>query len=310
MSDETRTHNDDEVKTIDDLPNEGEENDHTDLAQGVVQQASDDIGAADIAAHETGVLVSKFHAKIRETISLFVLLFAVLAFRSTFFEPFRIPSGSMIPTLMIGDFILVNKMSYGFKLPFSDLAIFGINWDPIYLFGESDPERGDVIVFKYPQDPGTNYIKRVIGLPGDKIEIKNKVVHVNGNPIESVNLPAGELMADMDEKFKAYNLNFYKTVTGEHDHIIQFDADNLYQNDYGPQVVPQNEFFVMGDNRDFSADSRSWGFVPRENIKGRAMLVWLSMIFPFKGEEFKFRAHRIGTIIDSYPQTTEKTFKK
>ncbi len=114
---------------------------------------------------------------IKEVKSIFWILVLVLTFRSVFFEPFRIPSGSMIPTLMIGDFILVNKMSYGFKVPFSDY------WtDPTYLFGKSNPERGDVVVFKYPKDTSINYIKRVVGLPGDTIEIKRKIVYINGKP--------------------------------------------------------------------------------------------------------------------------------
>lgn len=313
MNDETQG---DEIKKIEDLPDE--DGNEVVVTQGpetpsgeaespeAPEQANSFNNGEEVEVPE----LTAMQAKVKELKSLLFLLIAVLAFRSTCFEPFRIPSGSMIPTLMIGDFILVNKMSYGFKVPFTDLAIGDINWNPFYLFGKSDPERGDVVVFKYPQDPATNYIKRVIGLPGDKIEIRNKVVHVNGNPIESVKLPPYELMSDMDEKFKAYNLVFYKTVTGEHDHIIQFDSDNLYQNDFGPQVVPPNNFFVMGDNRDFSADSRSWGFVPRENIKGKAMLVWLSMIFPGNDQDFKFRGHRIGTLIDNYPQTTEKTLEK
>ena len=120
-----------------------------------------------------------------------ILLVMILTFRSVFFEPFRIPSGSMIPTLVIGDFILVNKFSYGFKVPFSDLSLktLNINWNPIYIFGSKDPERGDVIVFKYPRNPAFNYIKRVVGVPGDTIEIKNKVVHINGEAYERKPFP-------------------------------------------------------------------------------------------------------------------------
>ena len=110
----------------------------------------------------------------KEVKSISLILLAVLVFRSVLFEPFKIPSGSMIPTLMIGDFILVNKFSYGFKVPFSDINLLGVNMDPVYLFGKDSPKRGDVVVFKFPKDKSVNYIKRVIGLPGDKVEMKNK----------------------------------------------------------------------------------------------------------------------------------------
>src|SRR5690606_14444599 len=132
-----------------------------------------------------------------ETKSIFLIILSVLVFRSVFFEPFKIPTGSMIPTLMIGDFILVNKFSYGFKVPFSDW--FG---DPTYISGPKSPERGDIIVFKYPKDTSVNYIKRVIGLPGDTIEVIDKVVYVNDEPIEPKEVSeaqAEELMQDMDE---------------------------------------------------------------------------------------------------------------
>ena len=159
---------------------------------------------------------------IKEARSLLAIVIAVLVFRSVLFEPFRIPSGSMIPTLMIGDFILVNKFSYGFKVPFSDISFssLGIDLDPIYLFGESAPKRGDVVVFKYPEDPATNYIKRVIGLPGDTIEIRQKVVFVNGEEIKAEEIDGKAIMDDMDDKFKKYNLKFFNAKTGEAEHVI------------------------------------------------------------------------------------------
>ena len=146
----------------------------------------------------------------REIVSIFLIIVSVLAFRSTFFEPFKIPSGSMIPTLLIGDFILVNKFSYGFKVPFSD-------WfsDPVYISGPDKPERGDVVVFKYPKDTSLNYIKRVIGLPGDSVEVRDKVVYINDKPLEVKEINGKEIMEDMDEKFKIYNFKFFKTKTGK-----------------------------------------------------------------------------------------------
>lgn len=244
------------------------------------------------------VVMSRKQKIKKEIKSISLIVITVLVFRSVFFEPFRIPSGSMIPTLMIGDFILVNKFAYGFKVPFSDISIFGIDSDPIYLFGESNPKRGDVVVFKYPSDPSINYIKRVIGLPGDTIEIKNKRIYINDKAIELTEFDGREIMTDMDEKFKPYNLKFYKATTGAHEHIIQEDVDNTYRSDFERRVIPNGKYFVMGDNRDFSYDSRFWGYVDHKLIKGEAILVWFSMIFPFGEDSFKFRPWRIGTMID------------
>lgn len=230
---------------------------------------------------------------IKEVHSIFWIILLVLAFRSVFFEPFRIPSGSMIPTLMIGDFILVNKFAYGFKVPFSDF--FG---DPIYISEFSKPNRGDVVVFKYPKDPDINYIKRVIGLPGDYLEIRNKVVYINDQPLQTETFDGKEIMKDMDDKFRGYNLKFFKAKTGEHEHILQQDYDNYFKVDYEKRKIPEGHFFVMGDNRDFSYDSRFWGYVPARYIKGKALFVWFSLIFPFGEHPFKFRPWRIGTGIN------------
>ncbi len=256
----------------------------------------DDIeNEVDVSATEVPLTKKEKFKKEFKSISL--IIFIVLIFRSIFFEPFRIPSGSMIPTLMIGDFILVNKMSYGFKVPFSD--VFS---DPVYIFGKSNPANGDVIVFKFPKNPSMNYIKRVIGVPGDTVEIKNKRVFVNGKKLdgeEITNSTRGkEIWDDMDVKFKEYNLRFFKTKTGEEEHVVQIDSDNYYKLDFEKITVPEGKFFVMGDNRDFSYDSRYWGFVPHENIKGEALFVWFSMILPFSDHPVKFRPWRIGTPIN------------
>ncbi|MGB0455290.1 MAG: signal peptidase I [Bacteriovoracaceae bacterium] len=241
--------------------------------------------------------MTKTQKIIKEAASLIGLIFLVLVFRSVFFEPFRIPSGSMIPTLMIGDFILVKKFEYGFKVPFSDVAIGKINSDPVYLFGESTPKRGDVVVFKYPKDPAINFIKRVVGLPGDTIEVRDKVVYVNDTPIDMKDIDGKEIMADMDDKFKDYNFRFFQSQTGDASHVVQVDTDNSILSNSDPIQVPSGHYFVMGDNRDFSSDSRVWGFVPHRNIKGKAIMVWFSMIF-FPLSDLKFRPHRIGNMID------------
>lgn len=242
--------------------------------------------------------LTKKQKLIKEIKSIAIIIVAVLTFRSMFFEPFRIPSGSMIPTLMIGDFILVNKFSYGLKVPFTDIVLGDKSFNPIYIAGKSEPKRGDVIVFKYPKDLSINYIKRVVGLPGDKLEIRNKVVYVNDKAIEPKEFDGKAIMDDMDEKFKGYNLKFYKVKTGEVEHVIQQDNDNYYKVDFDPITIPKDSYFVMGDNRDFSYDARYWGFVTHEQIKGKAMFVWFSLIFPFGENSAKFRPWRIGTPIN------------
>jgi signal peptidase I len=242
--------------------------------------------------------VSKKEKIIKEAKSIFIIILSVLAFRSVFFEPFRIPSGSMIPTLMIGDFILVNKFAYGFKVPFTDIVLGENSFNPIYIFGKDNPKRGDVVVFKYPKDLSTNYIKRVVGIPGDTLEMRNKVIYVNDKAIEAKEFDGKTIMSDMDDKFKGYNLKFYKVKTGTHEHVIQQDGDNYYKVDFEKIKIPEGKFFMMGDNRDFSYDARYWGFVSHEQIKGRALFVWFSLIFPFGENPAKFRPWRIGTPIN------------
>lgn len=247
---------------------------------------------------ENKAIVDMKQKAIKEFKSILLIIICVFTFRSVLFEPFRIPSGSMIPTLMIGDFIVVNKFSYGFKVPFSDFTWGQKSFDPIYLFGQKDPERGDVVVFKYPRELSVNYIKRIVGLPGDKIEIRNKVVYINDKAIDSVEFDGKEILADMDEKFKGIDFKFYKTKTGNAEHVVQVNVQDYREMDFPPTTIPEGKYFVMGDNRDNSFDSRGWGFVDFKYIKGKAIFVWFSMILPGGGESFKFRPWRIGTPIN------------
>lgn len=237
--------------------------------------------------------------KKKEFKDIVIIITLVLGFRSIFFEPFKIPTGSMIPTLSIGDFILVNKFTYGFKVPFSD-------WfsDPIYITGPKKPKAGDVVVFKYPKDESLNYIKRVIGTPGDTVQMIERVIYINNKPVETVEVDGKKYIEDMVEKYQSYNFKFFKTSTGESEHITQIDMDNGYDQLMNfPQItIPEGKYFVMGDNRDNSSDSRFWGFVPFENIKGKAILIWFSMEVPMPWspveDKFKFRPHKIGELID------------
>lgn len=192
--------------------------------------------------------------------SFFPIVLAVLLLRSFVVEPFRIPSGSMLPTLHSGDFILVNKYDYGIRLP-----VFHTK-----LLNNASPERGDVAVFRFPPDPSKDFIKRIVGLPGDVISYRDKVLYVNGVPAEIQ--PLGEYD---DPRVPHMNgaLRLSENLSGRHHDILILDrrpGRNL-------QIrVPDGHYFAMGDNRDGSDDSRRWGFVPDRNLVGRAFMIWMS----------------------------------
>ena len=195
--------------------------------------------------------------------SLFPVLLIVLLFRSFLFEPFKIPSGSMIPTLLVGDFIVVNKFSYGLRLPVLNKKILSLG----------EPERGDVVVFRYPVDPSINFIKRLIGLPGDTITYRNKELFVNGESLskqENGRYTSEEVKCSTP---RADAIRFHEMV-GDVEHDILLHERSGSRN--GQWVVPEGHFFVMGDNRDRSNDSREWGFVPEENMMGRAVGIWMN----------------------------------
>lgn len=194
--------------------------------------------------------------------SFFPILLLVLLVRSFLFEPFRIPSSSMMPTLLVGDFIFVNKYVYGLRLPVINTKILEVG----------EPQRGDVIVFRLPSDPSTNYIKRLIGLPGDTIRYANQRLYINDQPIERV--VKGVYRNDGQQDL---------LLNEEHLGAVQHDILLLpFPNDRGDGtfVVPQGHFFMMGDNRDNSQDSRYIGPVPEGNIVGRAVRIWMNWDFP------------------------------
>ena len=193
--------------------------------------------------------------------SFFPVFLIVLLLRSFLIEPFRIPSGSMMPTLLVGDFILVNKFVYGIRLPVSDYKLFEI----------SQPERGDVVVFRYPLDPSTPFIKRVVGLPGDRIAYYNKILYINGQQADQrligtyTGHGSGANMTGASLKQETL-----KPIT--HPILIQTG----YPSVDGKLVVPEGHYFVLGDNRDNSRDSRYWGTVPEELLIGKAFAVWMN----------------------------------
>jgi signal peptidase I len=195
-------------------------------------------------------------------VSFFPVLLVVFLLRSFLYEPFRIPSGSLEPTLMTGDFIVVNKFDYGVRLPVVHKK----------LFGRGEPERGDIMVFRWPPNPSINFIKRVIGLPGDHISYVNKELTVNGKKVPQTFLKNSEVFGETGDNWTAQEK--LEDLLGIRHHIYIDPAKS--GKDYVDIEVPKGMYFVMGDNRDDSADSRYWGFVPEENIVGKAVMVWIS----------------------------------
>jgi signal peptidase I len=213
--------------------------------------------------------------------SFFPVLLIVFLLRSFLFEPFRIPSGSLEPTLFAGDFILVNKFDYGIRLPVLHKKLFTNN---------VQPKRGDIMVFRWPPNPSFNFIKRVVGLPGDKISYINKELFVNGNKVPQDFIKNSTAFDENGGQWEAIEKN--EDLLGVKHHIyIDSKKSSL---DFRDLSVPEGMYFVMGDNRDDSADSRYWGFVPDNNIVGKAILVWLS----WDGTNKNVRFNRMGRFIN------------
>lgn len=209
--------------------------------------------------------------------SFFPILIFVFLLRSFLIEPYRIPSGSMKPTLLVGDFIVVNKFTYGIRLPILNTKVVDFN----------EPERGDVMVFRFPPDPKINFIKRVIGLPGDKIIYQNKQLFINGELVPKTLLQTETQISAEGDTYPMQRF-LEEMPNAPHDiyeHIGPGQSISL--------TVPDGHYFVMGDNRDESDDSRFWGFVPEANIIGKAFGLWMS----WDSEDYRPRFSRIGSSI-------------
>jgi signal peptidase I len=214
------------------------------------------------------------------TAGLFPVILIVFLLRSFLFEPFKIPSGSMIPTLLVGDLILVNKYHYGVRLPVINKKIIP----------NHDPKRGDVMVFRYPENPSIDYIKRVVGIPGDEVSYRNQQLYLNGTAVPTTPLPDF-----FNEETRRFDPQYVEKL-GESDHRILVDRQRSsfitvpssfpykencrYSGEGVTCKVPSGHYFMMGDNRDNSQDSRYWGFVPDENIVGRAFFIWMNFSDP------------------------------
>ena len=216
---------------------------------------------------------------VEYSISFFPVILVVFLLRSFLVEPFKIPSGSMIPTLLVGDFILVNKFTYGIRLPVINAKVVELN----------SPQRGDVMVFRYPDDPSLDYIKRVVGVPGDRIEYRDKRLTINGQPVQMK-----QIQDYLSRERMQFSRRYLERLNGrEHEIIVEDEAPAFvsqtrtfphsencnYNGNLSGLVctVPPGHYFVMGDNRDNSSDSRVWGFVPDGNIVGKAFFIWLNL---------------------------------
>lgn len=260
------------------------------LAEGDMKDIAIETDALEGASHDYLSKYSK--SKLRQNIEALVFAVALaLLIRTFIFQPFKIPSGSMIPTLLVGDHLLVNKFIYGTKVPFTDKVVFPLK----------DIERGDVIVFTYPnseRDPskkGVYYIKRVVGLPGDTIDIQGRNLYINGQkvPMQFIGTYEDERNG---EGFDEYEEDLYGD---DHTVIFRKGKENTNTGSFIPvNKVPEGSVFVMGDNRDNSQDSRYWGFVPIENIAGKAFVIHWSWDFSNPNFAEKVRWDRILSGID------------
>ncbi len=240
------------------------------------------------AKHKSGSVVDNV-----KTIVYAVVIAVII--RTFLFEPFNIPSGSMIPTLLVGDYLFVAKYSYGFShfsFPFSP------DWFSGRIFG-SVPHRGDVVVFRYPPDPSEDYIKRVIGLPGDHVQVREGQLYINGQLVPRE--PAGDYVTDEDGIHMVLR-RYKEDLPGGVAHYLLKATDQGDMNNTNEYVVPTGELMVLGDNRDNSADSRFWGYVPMENLVGKAEVIFFSIDardpwWEFWLWPFEIRWGRIGMVI-------------
>lgn len=251
------------------------------LAEGRERRAK---ALADAGKNEEAVRARREPAYVEYARAFFPVILIVFIIRSFLVEPFRIPSGSMLPSLHIGDFILVNKYSYGVRLPVINTKIVD----------SGHPHRGEVVVFRFPGNPSINFIKRVIGVPGDRILYKDKQLYINGIPMKQTDSRPYYSLQNGDPPGE--DRRVLENLDGVKHDIILTDRPDMPIPEF---VVPAGEYFVMGDNRDHSNDSRYWGFVPDANLVGQAFLIWFSWDMTDPAEWFWQRIvwSRIGDTI-------------
>ena len=230
------------------------------IAAGPAEGLADELAQCKDAFDER--LGAPGRGPIREYVELIVVaLTLALLVRAFVVQAFKIPSGSMIPTLLVGDHILVNKFIYGVAIPFTNIRL------PV-----SRPRRGDIVVFKFPEDQTKDYIKRVIGVPGDRIDVRGDELLVNGTPLPKQ--PDGEFRFEDPKGFDHVSELYDESLDGRR-HLVLYDKTSLRPGEVS-RTVPPDSYFCMGDNRDHSNDSRYWGFVPAKLLKGKALLIYFS----------------------------------
>ncbi|MCX6112211.1 MAG: signal peptidase I [Proteobacteria bacterium] len=235
------------------------------------------------------------HSLTYKVVTLVLAILAILWIRYSVIEPYKIPSGSMIPTLQIGDHIFVNKLTYGLRIPFIGEVT---RWN--------EPKRGEVIVFVPPLDNGKVYVKRLIGVPGDKIRVEDDKLYINDELIVKTEEQFYPVMKDVDDNpnnsnpYIPDNFNLYtEDLIGIKHYVAQLkDRESPYNNHFSMEVVvPENAYFFMGDNRDNSEDSRVWGFASRDAVRGRAMFIWLSLNWSKAFTPSWMRFSRFGKVV-------------
>jgi signal peptidase I len=227
---------------------------------------------------------------------LLAIILAILAVRSSIIEPFRIPTRSMLPGLLTGDFLFANKLQYGIRIPFTET----------YLTSPKPARRGDIIIFSPPEAGQESlYIKRVVGLPGDRIRFSGKQFFLNDEPVRKIEVTGAERDAllqhpgfDPEERYLSSKLHLYRESIDDRSYLILED-DSFEGNRANPELtVPEDHYFVLGDNRDDTRDSRLFGVIPFSSIRGRAFVIWFSYRISFNDSKWSFRPERIGKIIE------------
>ena len=236
-------------------------------------------GCYSLVQNHKGMTQNKEPILVEYARSFFPIILIVLVLRSFIVEPFRIPSGSMMPTLLIGDFILVQKFAYGIRLPVLNTKIVDV----------SKPARGDIVVFRFPKNPNIDYIKRVVGLPGDRVGYYNKKVYING--IQMKQIPLGRYNGVGQGRTMSGTWHLLEDLTEGVEHSILVRGGRTSRR--LEFAIPEGQYFVMGDNRDNSNDSRFWGTVPEANLVGKAFFVWMNWDWENRGIGFD----RMGTIL-------------